>query len=103
MFFKSRKKKLAEECWNVDYNFIVWLNQHLKVYLQDAPKVVNLEYHKFEYQGQEYTQKQLIERMIELSDNLIEDGHYFDWEEQYSSMTNELLDIFKLCFQTLWW
>ena len=94
MFFKSKKKKLAEECWSLDYNFIVWLNQHLKV---------NIEYHKFEYQGQEYTQKQLIERMIELSDNLIEDEHYFDWSEQYSSMTNELLDIFKLCFQTLWW
>ena len=42
MFFKSKKKKLKEECWSLDYSFIVWLNQHLKVYLQDAQKIVNL-------------------------------------------------------------
>ena len=91
------------ETWNLSTITLMWLYERLVEYRKQTEGRINLEFHTFEVDGKEYTQKQLIEKLIELSDNLIEDGHYFDWEEQYSSMTNELLDIFKLCFQTLWW
>ncbi len=101
--FKTKKQKLREECWNVNWQFVLWLNQHLKIYKDDALHYVDLEYHKFEYQGQEYTQLQLIDKLIEITDWLIADEQYFDWTEETSNKTNEMLNIFVLIFESLWW
>lgn len=101
--FKTKKQKLREECWNVNWQFVLWLNQHLKIYKDDALHYVDLEYHKFEYQGQEYTQLQLIDKLIEITDWLIADERYFDWTEETSNKTNEMLNIFVLIFESLWW
>ena len=101
--FKSKKKKLQEECWNLDYSFLLWLHKRLPIYLEGAGKIVNLEYHKFQYQGEEYTQLQLINRMIDILNYLIEEDRYYDWEQDTALKTKELLEIFSLVFGTLWW
>jgi hypothetical protein len=90
-----------DECWSIDYQFIVWLNTRLKVYLRDAPKVVNLEYHKFNYKGKEHTQLDLIIRLINITDKLKQS--YWEYNEGQIEEINEVLDVFKLIFSTLWW
>jgi len=101
--FWSRKKKISRECWNLNYEFIVWLKEHLSVYVKEASKMVDLEYHKFNHRGEEYTQLQLINKMIELADYLVEDERYFDWDPVPQEKVEELLEIFKLTFPSLWW
>lgn len=101
--FKSKKKRLKEECWNIDYSFIKWLNEHLKQYLIDAGRYVDLEYHKFDYKGENYTQKQLIDKMVELTDWLSEEEFYYGAPEEVDHKVMELLDIFKITFYSLWW
>ena len=101
--FWSKKKKISRECWNLNYSFIVWLKEHLSIYVKEASKMVNLEYHKFNFRGEEYTQLQLINRMIELVNYLTEDERYFDWDPVPVEKTEELLEIFKLTFPSLWW
>ena len=100
---KKAKKKISRECWNLNYEFIVWLKEHLSVYVEEAGKVVNLEYHKFNYRGEEFTQLQLINKMIELVNYLTEDERYFDWDPVPVEKTEELLEIFTLTFPSLWW
>ena len=99
----SKKKKISKECWNLNYSFILWLKERLPVYVEEASKVVNLEYHKFNFRGEEYTQLQLINKMIELVNYLTEDEKYFNLTQESSEKTEELLEIFKLVFTTLWW
>ena len=65
--------------------------------------MVDLEYHKFNYRGEEYTQLQLINKMIELTNFLVEDERYFDWDPVPQEKVEELLEIFKLTFPSLWW
>ena len=101
--FWSKKKKISRECWNLNYSFIVWLKEHLPIYVKEASKMVDLEYHKFNFRGEEYTQLQLINRMIELVNYLTEDEKYFDWDPVPVEKTEELLEIFKLTFPSLWW
>lgn len=101
--FWSKKKKISKECWNLNYSFILWLKERLPVYVEEASKVVNLEYHKFNFRGEEYTQLQLINKMIESVNYLTEDEKYFNWSQESGEKTEELLEIFKLVFSTLWW
>lgn len=99
MFRKN--KKLKEECWNLDYSFIHWLNGHLKIFRDDASKIIDLEFHMLSYQGKDITLLEAIDRMIVLTNYLkIEDNYYF---EDNVNKINELLDLFKLSFTHLWW
>lgn len=98
--WKSKKKKLKEECWNLDWEFLKWLNIHLKVYLEDASKIVDLTFKEYEYGGITYTQEGIIKRMIELTDKLT--NKYFVPNDDYD-MIEEVLDLFKIVFLDLWW
>ena len=100
---KNKKEKISKECWNLNYSFILWLKERLSVYVEEAGKMVNLEYHKFNFRGEEYTQLQLINKMIELVNYLTEDEKYFNLTQESSEKTEELLEIFKLVFSSLWW
>jgi len=94
------KRRLKKECWNLDYEFLKWLNIHLKQYIKDASKIVDLEFKEYEYSGIVYTQKSLIERMIDLTDKLTNEN--FVPNDNYD-MTEEVLDLFKIVFYDLWW
>lgn len=93
-------KKISKECYDLDHSFIKWLNIRLKVYLKDASKFVDLTYHRFFFQGEEWTLEDLIKRMIRLTDDLL-DG--FDDFVEEEAATDELLDIWHLVFKCLWW
>ena len=38
------KRKLHKECWDLDWAFVKWLQQHLIIFKKDASKIVDLEY-----------------------------------------------------------
>ena len=94
-----------DETWTIDFYFVKWLREHVKKYLEQAGKVVDLEFHKFEYKGQERTLYYLITRMIHLCSKLLKqyDNWEFDKQTMIEETKNELLDIFKLTFFYLWW
>lgn len=50
------------ETWCLDFQFYGWLYERLKMYLDY--NCVDLTYHKFEYEGNVYTQLELINKMI---------------------------------------
>ena len=79
---KNKKEKIAKECWNLNYSFILWLKERLPVYLEESGKAINLEFHKFNFRGEEYTQLQLINKMIESVNYLTEDEKYFNWSQE---------------------
>lgn len=110
---KKIKKKLIEECWNLDFELIKWLNEHLKVYIQESIKAVDLEFHKFKYKNKEYTQLEIINRLIEITDMLLRDEPY-NWGNYDRLITtkeiktinarkNEMYDLLKLVHWQLWW
>ena len=95
-----------DETWNLNYEFILWLNSRFKKYREQAIKIVDLEYYKFEYKDNVYTQLQVIDRIIELTDYIINNDYYeMMWSdsEHLETMKNEIFDLFKMSFGTMWW
>ena len=95
-----------DETWNLNYELILWLNSRFKKYREQAIKIVNLEYYKFEYKDKIYTQLQVIDRIIELTDYIINNDYYeMMWYdvEHLEAMKNEIFDLFKMSFGAMWW
>lgn len=109
--FKTKKQKISEECYSLDYELIKWLNEHLKVFKEESTKVVDLEFHKYKYKSKEYTQLEIINRLIEITDYLLNDEPYSSYLElisvqdikRISARKNEMYDLLKLIHWELWW
>lgn len=106
-WFQRRTRGWSDdETYNLNYQFIKWINVRFKKYKELANKRVDLGYHKFTYQGKEYTQLELIEREIYLTEELLGDDFWsFDTIKitKTKEMVEEVFDIFKLIFFTMWW
>lgn len=94
-----KKRRISYDCWDLDYAFFKWLEERLPVYLKEGGAFVDLEYHKFEFRGKEYTQKELIERMIHLlSIKKGEPNSMKQFEEE-----KEILEIWAMVAPAMWW
>lgn len=106
-WFQRRTRGWSDdETWNLNYEFILWLNSRFKKYREQAIKMVDLEYYKFEYKDKIYTQLQVIDRIIELTDYIINNDYYeMMWSdiERLEAMKNEIFDLFKMSFGAMWW
>ena len=101
-WFQRRTRGWSDdETWNLDYEFIKWVNSRFKKYKEKAGKIVDLEFHRFEYEDKEYTQLELIDKVIKLSNEYIDTN--LPSEDKLNSIKDEIFDIFKLIFWTMWW
>lgn len=94
-----------DETWNLDYEFIKWVNSRFKKYKEKASKIVDLEYHKFTYKRKTYTQLELIDKVIDISNAVVNEDEWFlnkSFEEK-DQIKNEIFNIFKLIFWEMWW
>ena len=76
------------------------------MYKEKASKIVDLEFYKFKYKGKEYTQLELINRIIKLTNKLIDEDYFMgklEEAEEIEKTKDEVFDIFKLIFFSMWW
>lgn len=101
-WFQRRTRGWSDdETWNLDCEFIKWVNSRFKKYKEKASKIVDLEFHRFEYEGKEYTQLELIDKVIKLSNEYIDTNLLSEYK--LNSIKDEIFDIFKLIFWEMWW
>ena len=104
--YDDSKKKSTDKTptdWNLDFELIVWLNKNLKTFYNNAGEVVDLTYHKFEYKGKMYTQERLLEMLIKITDYLKKEYYEIKDPQKVIDKANEMFEILKLIFFTLWW
>lgn len=95
-----------DETWNLDYEFIKWINSRFKKYKEQASNIVDLNCHTFRYKKKVYTQLQLIDRIINLTNEMLTNDY---WDLVYSDPNkieknkNEVFDIFKMIYGVMWW
>lgn len=90
------------ETWCLDFHFYCWLYERLKMYLE--VNCVDLNYHKFNYEGKEYTQGELIDKMLygcELA--LFEVCRHKRLTEDEEKAVNDVRWIWATVMPAMWW
>lgn len=98
---RKELEKMKEECWNLDLALVEWLNEHLKFFKEEVNGIINLEYHTYIYNGKEYTQSEIIDRLIELTKELQDINFSIPIDKE--KMKDEMYDLLKLVHFDLWW
>ena len=100
-----KRKIISEECWNLDYELIKWLNSHLKVYKKEAGEKIDLDFHEFRYKGKKMTQIEVIDRLIEITDEFTRDFDYYNisGDGRIMEMIDEMYELLRMVHFSLWW
>lgn len=107
IFKRLTNMKLREECWNIDYSFLLWINEHFKMYLEEAGNIVDLEDYTYDYKGKIITQKDAINIIINDTNWLIK--VYYDYsvkeefKEEFANAIDEVFEVFHLVYYNMWW
>ncbi len=105
--YKKQKEKYgfdSRETWNLDKMFAEWLYTRCTMYLKEADGIVDLEFHKFEYNGKTYTQKQAIKKVIKWSKYYV--LHKFDCDETEQKAYKKMVkaaELWAIIFPAMWW
>lgn len=86
--------------WNLNVEFLYWINYWFKEYKKNASKVVDLTFRKYKYKGKELNQKEVIDRVIELTGNLIEER---DGDLPPKKAVEEVFKLFEMVYYSMWW
>lgn len=93
------------ETWNFDSLFIDWLYCHLMMY-KDT-NCVNLDYHKFEFEEKEYSQKTAIDFILDaLKEYIIfnhEDKVDIKRESELFENVQKAIRLFAEILGAMWW
>ena len=103
--YKEQRKEWgfdARETFSLNWAFYEWLYERLIVYRDVGGKVVNLSYHKFEYNGQEYTQLELINKLIEELKWALTDEEADVTIENYNRLM-EIGKMWAIILPAMWW
>lgn len=89
----------SAETWNMGRIFCEWLYSHCKMYLEITKDKVDLEFHCVETNGEEVTQLECIQRIIELTGEALTDSD----EEAVTMKLREAILIWAEVFPLMWW
>lgn len=76
------------ETYQMDYTFYCWLYEHLMMYLEVA-KIIDLDVYKFAHDGKEYTQREMIDAMIDGCEIAITEA----WEDMTEEERKKVTDV----------
>lgn len=89
------------ETWSMEHTFYCWLYERLKMYLD--VNCVNLTFHKFEYDGEELTQEECINRMIYGCEIYFKQENDWDISEADQKAIDDVAKIWAIVLPAMWW
>jgi len=89
-----------KETWDLRETFKIWLYERLCMY--NEVNSIDASYHKFNFKGEEITFQDCIDRILE---GLKIDLTVFEESERERNQDKiqDVLPLFVLCFDHLWW
>lgn len=91
------------ETWNLDRIFIEWIYTRVLMYKEYS--IVDLDYHKFPYKDLEITQAEAIDKILELSKEILLMDDYYSIKNSEKTINNqrEICDLWKEVLPAMWW
>ena len=92
----------STETWALESTFYSWLYEHLRMYVDHASGIVNLDFHEFIYKGTTYTQIEIIEMiLVRIRFYFSEDFDFL--EEDDIAYVKEIGELWALVLPAMWW
>ena len=92
------------ETWNLDRTFIEWVYTRFTMYKEIC--IVNTGYHKISYKDEEITQGEAIDKVLNLSKEILQKGNSV-WNKDTDKMvfenSREICEILKELLPYMWW
>lgn len=87
----------------MDNVLVAWIYERLR-YFQDGNTCVDLNYHKFNIDGEELTQMQCIDRMIRDCVTILQGDSWKDEAfERMDTAKDDLFKVFSKVYWAMWW
>lgn len=93
----------ARETWDIRGFFFEWLYEHLKMYLSEAKKIVDLDFYKFTIDEKTFTQKEAIKKMIKLLEKMLVNYNDGFHDEEWIKNGKKVIRIWEEVFPAMWW
>lgn len=89
----------SRETWSLDYTFVLWLYQRVKMYNDITNNIIDKNHHKFNYREKEYSQQEMINILLNKCEKYIKD----DKEDLKNELVKEITDIWGIIILSMWW
>ena len=95
----------SRETWCLNTIFIEWIYTRVKMYEEYASEVIDLSYHKIPYKGQKITQKEAIDKILSLAEEifLTRDRYDSTADKVFVENSREICDLWKEVLPCMWW
>lgn len=86
------------QTWSLNTAMVELLYERLQMYYTFASEHIDLDLHKFEFEGRELTQREAVLKLIQLGAIILEDE-----ELEGPSPTNRFWSLWTIVHPVMWW
>lgn len=96
---KARKKYGFDEreTWDLERSFVEWIYTRVMMYKDCTKDIIDLKFHKIPYKDAEITQKEAIDRILQLSQAYLKD------DTVNHNAVKDICDLWKEVSYCMWW
>lgn len=92
------------ETYSLDFAFYCWLYERLRMYFEKADPVVDLDYHKLDFKGEEFTLKELIFMLLDrLELYFKKERKCTEYTPEEAQKVREIGEIWAIILPYAWW
>lgn len=92
------------DTYNLDFTLTAWLYERLRYFQDEVSKDIDLEFYKFNIDGEELTQIECINKMVEdCKTIMLEDSFLTEDRKKMDIAKDDLFKILSKVYWAMWW
>lgn len=92
------------DTYNLDDSLVSWLYECLRYFQDHAAKIIDFNYRKFNIDGEELTQLQCINRMVDDCAVILKTSSYDrEHADKLDAAKNDLFKVLSKVYWAMWW
>lgn len=104
--WKKERKKYGfdtRDTWNLDYTFLLWLYEHLKLFLKCTDGFVDLTYHQIKIDDCMKNLREWILECIAMLEEVLPVYDKSPKDEEIYKKTDRVMQIWSKIYPHMWW
>jgi len=91
------------ETYDLDTTWRMWMYEHLKMFREQAIEVIDMTYPRIEYEGQKYSQLEMIDMMLDRLEFCFKHGYDSCLDDESVKYICEAEKMWAVACPYMWW